>query len=80
MVYSKYVFYVIKNDYLQEKFELILNDKIIEEQSLRNYAGSTIFVQFRQKNSPSNYVFERQISNQLALKQLSLNYSAFFNK
>ena len=79
-VYSTYQFFAIKKEYLHDKFDLILEDKIIKEQSLRNYAGSTIFVQFIVADSPKNNVFERQTSNQVILKQLSLNYSEFFNK
>ena len=79
-LYSSYQFYAIKKEFLQENFELILKDKKIEEQSLRDHSGSTIFVQFKGTYSPKHNVFERHVFSQATLKQLSLNYSEFFNK
>ena len=80
-VYSTYQFYAIKEDYLQESFELYLNnDKKVEELSLKNHGGSTIFVQYKYSNSKKDNIFERKESDQVTLKKLSLNYYEFFNK
>ena len=68
MVFSTFQFRVIKKDYLQKEFNLIFNDKIVEEKTLNKYAGSTIYVQF--KNS----------ANQITLRQLIGNSSEYFNK
>ena len=83
-VYSTFQFYEIKEDYLQEGFELYLNDGKnnikVEEKALRNHGGSTIFVQFKYLNSKIDKIFERKESDKVTLKQLSLNYPEFFSK
>ena len=81
-VYSTFQFKRIKKDYLQESFELYMNDGKnnikVEENSLRDHGGSTIFVQFKYLNSKIDKIFERKKSDKVTLKQLTLNYDYLY--